>query len=519
VEVYEFLALLRKHWVSILLIAALAVAGAMSATLIATPTYQAKSQVFVSVSTGGSASDLLQGSSFTQNRVQSYTDMVTSPRVLIPVIRLLGLSTTPDQLAKSITADSPLGTVLINVTVTDKKPQVASDVANATADSLGTQVTALEKPAGSQPSPVRISTLRTATVPTVPATPTVKRNLALGLLLGLTLGIVLAVLRDMLDTKVRSEVDIQKVTDASVIARIGYDDDAPQHPLIVQSSPHSHRSEAFRRLRTNLQFLDIEDRPKTIVVTSSLPGEGKSTTAINLAITLADSGSRVALIDADLRRPSIAEYMGLEGEVGLTTVLIGQAAITDAIQPWGNGSLHVLTSGQVPPNPSELLGSRSMANLLEQLASQYDMVLIDTPPLLPVTDAAILATITGGALVVAAADTVQRQQLADGLGSLDDVDARVLGVVLNRLKGKQGDAYSYYDYASTETRAGSESKQTRTATSDPTQQSDSLAGKGPSPSQSDPGHTAEIDTKAVRTSRSDEGNSLVLNATGVDPDQ
>jgi capsular exopolysaccharide synthesis family protein len=519
VELHDYLAIVSKRWVSILLITALAVAGAMSGTLLSTPTFEASSQVFVSLSTGGSTADLLQGSSFTQNRVTSYTDMVTSPRVLIPVIKQLGLPISPDQLAMSITADSPPNTVLINIRVTDESPQVASDVANATADSLGTQVDSLEKPAGTQPSPVHISSLRTATVPTVPATPNPKRNLAIGLLLGMLLGFGVAVLREALDTRVRSEADVQKVTDASMIARIGFDDDAAQHPLIVQSSPRSHRSEAFRRLRTNLQFLDIADRPKTIVLTSSLPGEGKSTTAINLAITLADAGSRVALVDADLRRPSIAEYMGLEGEVGLTTVLIGLASMQDAIQPWGDRNLHVLTSGEVPPNPSELLGSRSMANLLQQLTNQYDMVLIDTPPLLPVTDAAILAKITGGALVIAAADSLHRQQLADGLGSLHDVDARVLGVVLNRLAHKQTDAYSYYDYASTGTRAGSKTKQTRPPTSGPTPRRFSRGGTRRSQSQSDAGQATDIDRHAVRTSSPDEEDSLALRTTGVDPDQ
>src|SRR5674476_117794 len=183
----------------------LAVAGAMGASLLATPTYQANSQVFVSVISGGSTSDLLQGSNFTLNRVKSYTDMVTSPRVLIPVIQRLSLHTTPDQLASSISADSPLDTVLINVTVTNKDPQLASDVANATADSLGTQVTALEKPTGAQASPVHISSLRTATVPTVPTTPKLKLNLALGLLIGITLGFLTAIFREVLDTKVRSE--------------------------------------------------------------------------------------------------------------------------------------------------------------------------------------------------------------------------------------------------------------------------------------------------------------------------
>jgi len=494
-ELHDYLAIMRKRWVSMLLVAALVVAVAMAATLLATPTYQAKSQVFVSVSTGGNTADLLQGSNFTQNRVKSYSDMVTSPRVLTPVIEQLGLKATPDQLATSITSDSPLDTVLINITVTSTSPRMASDVANAAADSLGTQVTALEKPTGSQPSPVRISTLRTATVPTAPATPKPARNIGLGLVLGLLLGFGLALLRETLDTRVRSEADVERVTDASVIARIGYDDDATRHPLIVQSNPHSHRSEAFRSLRTNLQFLDIADRPKTIVVTSALPGEGKTTTAINLAITLADAGARVALVDADLRRPSIAEYMGLEGEVGLTTVLIGQVDVQDAVQPWGQSNLHVLPSGQVPPNPSELLGSASMATLLETLAGKYDMVLIDTPPLLPVTDAVILAKITGGALVVAGADTLHRQQLAAGLGSLEAVGARVLGVVLNRLKDKQGDAYSYYDYTSAPASGTRAHAKTR----------------------ADPSKRAETDTLPV--TRSDDGNPLALSAPGVDPER
>ena len=446
-ELHDYLGILRKRWLSILIVTAVAVGGAAIWTQVATPAYQADSQVFVSVNTGGNTSDLIQGSAFTQSRVKSYTDLVTRPRVLIPVIEQLRLTTSPAVLAQSITAENPLDTVLINISVTDTNPARAADVANAVAESLGAQVTLLEKPAGRELSSVRVSSTQTATVPTVASTPKAKTNLALGLLLGLGLGIALALLQEALDTKVRTEADIQKVTDASVIARIPYDSEAPAHPLIVQSSPHGHRSEAFRRLRTNLQFLELADRPKTIVVTSSLTGEGKTTTAINLAISLADAGTRVALVDADLRRPSVAEHMGLEGAVGLTTVLIGRTDLADAMQPWGDGGLHVLPSGEVPPNPSELLGSRSMSKLLEQLASSYDVVLIDTPPLLPVTDAAILAKITGGALVVAAANIVHRQQLADGLGSLRDVGASVLGVVLNRIPAGRHAAATYYDSA------------------------------------------------------------------------
>ena len=201
--------------------------------------------------------------------------------------------------------------------------------------------------------------------------------------------------------------------------------------------------------------------PQSIVITSSLPGEGKSTTSINVAITLADAGTRVALVDADLRRPSVAKYMGLEGSVGLTTVLIGRASVEDVIQPWGNGFLHVLPAGQVPPNPSELLGSLAMAHLLEKLTSQYDVVIIDTAPLLPVTDAAILSKLTGGALLVVGADKLHRSQLAESVGALETVGARILGIVVNRQKRKQSDQYAYYDYTPTPATAADSGRTSR----------------------------------------------------------
>ncbi|MCA1721071.1 MAG: CpsD/CapB family tyrosine-protein kinase [Actinobacteria bacterium] len=214
----------------------------------------------------------------------------------------------------------------------------------------------------------------------------------------------------------------------------------------MQDKPRAARAEAFRQLRTNLQFLEVDEPVRSFVITSSVPKEGKSTTACNLAITLAQAGVRTLLIEGDLRRPRIADYLGLEGAIGVTNVLIGQVPLQDALQPWGNGTLSVLASGPLPPNPSELLASRGMHELLAEVEKSFDMVIIDAPPLLPVTDAAILSTMTGGALLGVRCRSTKRDQLRRAADALEAVDARVLGAVLNMVPRRGPDAYYSYGY-------------------------------------------------------------------------
>lgn len=445
--------IVRRAWASILGLTLTGGVVGLVVSLTAAPVYTATSQAFVSVSgTSDTANDLLQGSSFTVRQVKTYTELVTSPRVLQPVIDELGLPETPAKLGTRVTARSPIDTVLINITVADGSPELAASIADAIANSLATVVTELETPPDGGRSPVQLSTVRAATVPDSPTSPNLALNVVLGILIGVVMGVGTAVLRELLDTRVRTVEDVGALTNSAVIGLIAYEPAAPDYPLIVQVSPQSMRAEAFRRLRTNLQFLAVEGMSNAIVMTSALPGEGKSTTTINLAITLADAGQRVALVDADLRRPSMAKYMGIEGSVGLTTVLIGRAGVDDVVQPWGNGNLDVITSGQIPPNPSELLGSRRMAAFVEELTSRYDVVLIDTSPLLPVTDGAILARLVGGAVVVVGAGTIHRAQLEDALETLSTVNAKILGMVVNRVPVRGGGAYaySYYEYTTDE---------------------------------------------------------------------
>jgi capsular exopolysaccharide synthesis family protein len=444
VELKDYIRVIRKRWRIIMAAMLVVLAGAAAATALSPRIYEAKTQLFVSTSGGNDTSALLQGSNFTQQRVKSYADVITTPKVLNPVIESLGLNTTAANLGKQITATVPLDTVLIEVAVTSTNPSVAASVAYAVGYEFTRTVADLENVADGKASPVKVTIVSTPMTPTSPISPKPTRNLALGVVLGLLLGLGLALLRDLLDTTIKGERDCAEVTDATVIGGIAFDPEAPKRPLIVQANPHSPRAEAFRTLRTNLQFVDAANHPRSIVLTSSLPGEGKTTTAANLAITMAAGGARVCIIEGDLRRPRLLEYMGMDGSLGLTNVLIGRADLGEALQQFSDTSVYVLGSGSVPPNPSELLGSNAMRETVHELESRFDLVIIDAPPLLPVTDAAVLSTITGGTVVVVGAGMVNRDQLSKSLQSLEAVQGRVLGLVMNLLPTKGGDAYSYY---------------------------------------------------------------------------
>jgi len=444
VELKDYIRIIRKRWRIIVAAMLVVLAGAALATALSPKVYEAQTQLFVSTSGGSDSGALLSGSSFTQQRVKSYADVITTPKVLDPVIQTLKLDTTAEKLGTQITATVPLDTVLIEVAVTNTDPRLAAQVADAVGNQFTKTVADLESVSGTTSSPVKVTVVSAPIVPTTPISPKPTRNLALGVVLGLLLGLGLALLRDLLDTTIKGEKDCAEVTDATVIGSIAFDPDAPKHPLIVQADPHSPRAEAFRTLRTNLQFVDVANHPRSIVFTSSLPGEGKTTTVANLAITMAASGARVCVIEGDLRRPRLLEYMGMDGSFGLTNVLIGQADLSDVLQQFTDTGVYVIGAGSVPPNPSELLGSAAMIKTLRELESRFDVVIIDTPPLLPVTDAAVLSTIAGGTVVVVGAGRVDRDHLARSLQSLDAVKGRVLGLVLNMLPTKGADAYSYY---------------------------------------------------------------------------
>lgn len=445
-DLNESLRILRRNWLIVLsaTLAGLLLGGAVS--VLVKPTYTSSTQLFVAIQSSGSVQELQQGNTFSQSRVQSYAKTITTPAVLQPVIETLGLEQSPEQLAKRVKATTDLNTVLIGISVDDTSPVQAAATAQAVADSLIKVVDVLERPKAGGTSPVSLSIVTPAEAPSEPSAPNTRLYLLIGLVIGLTLGVASALLRSMLDNRIRGEVDLRRISDAPLLGGIAFDNDATKKPLLTQAPHQSPRAEAFRQLRTNLQFANFAGKAKTLLVTSSLPGEGKSTTATNLAIAMAQAGQSVCLIDADLRRPMINEYLGLDRNAGLTTALVGAGEINDLLQPWGEDNLFVLTSGQIPPNPSELLGSDEMDALIRRLEHAFDVVIIDAPPLLPVTDAAVLSQHVGGVLIVVGSHRARQQDLEKSLAALNMVGANLLGIVLNRLPAKGPDAYTYGYY-------------------------------------------------------------------------
>lgn len=431
----DYFNVLRKNWLIIIVSTLLLLGGAAAWTFTRTPQYEATTQLFVSVRSGdSSAGELTQGSAYAQQAVASYMEIADSAIVLDTVREELDLTESRRELAKRISADSPQGTVLINIRATDPDPQQAALISDTTSAVLAEVITdQLEGVSSESPARVQIDIVQPADVPDAPITPRVWLNLILGLVGGLALGITIALFRNILDTKVRTPEDVTTLTDLPVIGRIGRNPESSSDPLVAFTDPMSPLSEPYRALRTNLRYMMVDGSLNRVVITSATSGDGKSTIAANLAIVMADAGARTLLIDGDLRKPNVAQLFGIEGGVGLSDLLIGSVTQEEVIQQWGPRDVYLLPAGRIPPNPSELLSSEAMKQLLTEVFAAYDYVIIDAPPALSVTDPAILSRLTAGALVVVSAGRTRKGDLTEALGSIAQINGHVLGIIMNRI--------------------------------------------------------------------------------------
>jgi non-specific protein-tyrosine kinase len=273
----------------------------------------------------------------------------------------------------------------------------------------------------------------------------------LAAVVGAMLAVGVAFLVEYLDDTIKTPDDVSRVSGLSTLGAIARSREAAEGPgrqLIARLHSKAPEAEAYRTLRTNIQFCSVDKPVRTLLVTSAMPTEGKSTTAANLAVVMAQTGQRVVLVDTDLRRPVMHKVFGVPNNTGLTTALLAgeKVSLDGQLQPTEVENLSLLTSGPIPPNPSELLGSQRMAHLVEQLSDEADLVIFDSPPVLAVTDAAVLGRQVDGVLLVVDAGETREPALAQATAELQKTGATVLGAALNKLDTRRGGYYYYYYY-------------------------------------------------------------------------
>ncbi len=360
-----YLQVLRERWKLVLIALVLGIGGAAAFTATATPLYSSQVTLFVSAQLDPTdPTGAYQGSLLSEQKVKSYVELLSSQRLSQDVIAATRRAHHTRKVVARNNGDISARHGALDRDGDRPSPARAQLLANSLGVQFGLLVADLERPANGKAPSVTARVVQRAQLSTSPVSPKPVRNIGLGAALGLLVGLGAAFARNALDTSVKSAEQLERVTGVPNLGTIAFDPKVRKRPLIVQEHPQAPRSEAFRQIRTSLQFIDVDRPNKMIVVTSSLPEEGKTTTLCNLAIAMAQAGNKVALVEADLRRPRAANYLGLEGAVGLTSVLAGQASLDDALQTWGDDLFSVLASGPVPPNPSELLASDRMRKLL-----------------------------------------------------------------------------------------------------------------------------------------------------------
>lgn len=457
-ELAHYLRIFRAHWLGVVLLTVAGIVVAFAWTAIQPRVYSADSTAIIQADTGASGNDLGMASLanvVAQGKVKTYVDLGTSRSVAERVIDELALDTSPEALVGSVSVSNPLDTVNLRVTASASTPEAARDLAEGWVRAMSLEVNSLETGDIDTRGATYLTPVDSARLPSSPSSPNVRLALAIGGLIGLVGGIAYAILRYTLDRRIRSVDGVEQATGVAVVGTIPVEKTFTADNRLIpfdggnsRNSSNAHLfgiAESMRELRTNIQFMDVDHPPRVIVLTSPLPGDGKSTTASNLAITLAANGQRTILIDGDLRRPMVSTVFNLPAGAGLSDVLAGRAELADVAQPIGqNRNLVVVGAGKIPPNPSEVLGSERMRELLAAL-SQQATVIIDAPPLIPVTDAAVLANRADGAIVVTTVGKTTFEVLGKALGNLERAGARALGIVLNRVPRK-GAGAAYYGY-------------------------------------------------------------------------
>lgn len=498
----KLLRLVRYHWALIIVCIQVGVAAGALLAVWTPRAYTASSDVFVQVTGGSSTSDVAAATNFSQQQARNFSTVATREVVLSPVIEKLQLDTSIARLRDQITTTVPLNSTMITISATASTPDDAASIANAVATQLTAVVPDLTPQVFGE-SPVRLQVIEGAVSPNRPSSPNTPLYLFLGLLGGLVLASAAVVTRGLVGTKVHSVAQATEITAASLLGAIVYDKSAIREPIPLFSDSWSLRAEEYRQLRANLRFLQPGEDHKLFVVTSSVPGEGKTTTSANIAVSLAAAGMHVGLVEADLRRPTLPDTLDLSDALGLTDVLAGEATIDECLQEWGPDGLEVMVAGDAAPNPSELLESARAGEVFRELRDRFDVLIVDSPPLTAVSDSAVLARQFGGAVLVVGSRRVRVRELQRAVDLLRGVGATIEGVVVNFASVPRGSRYEY-SYSAPERK--------------PFRKTTSVTPSGERVPQEPPAASDESGTLPRRTTRARPGGSPESSSRGVPAD-
>ena len=451
----EQLAVIRRGWPLVVAATVLAAVVAFLVTSSMPKVYEAQAKLIVGQSLNSPTPDInvIMAS---QRLSQTYAELVTTRPIVTRVIDTLDLPDDPDQLKTRIIAEAPGNSLYVTILAQDASPEGAARIANELAAELIKAAPAIVVTAPGEEPPRLLTVVEPAIPDSSPVAPRVLLTTFLAALVAALAAIGLVAAREYLNDTVRTDRDVETATGAATLAQIERIHGAGANRMRMYSlatllSPRSNAAESFRTLRTSLDFASIDKNLRSIVVTSSVPGEGKTTVAGNLAVVYAQAGRRVILVDADFRQPTVADTFRLTGTLGLTDLLRNDGLLlASVLQATEEPLLRILASGPPPPNPAELLGTERMRVVLELILANADVVIFDTPPL-SVTDGAVLAAEADGTLLVVRVGKVRRNTLAARREALSRVGARLLGVVLNDTPRQQD--FGYYPKSVPETKS------------------------------------------------------------------
>lgn len=443
------LGVLRANWWVICVCAFLGGVAASAWSFAQTPTYASNATLYVTSGSDDNAQAAYQGSLASQQRVASYAKLVSSDVIVNDALSRTGLAMSTSDAKRALSATTTPQTVLLTIRAKTDDPFESAELANGVASAMSRFVETLEVPSAGGEALAKLTVVSDAKPNEKPVSPQYSQNVAFGLLLGAVLGVAGTFVRSRLDSRVRTGGEASSVSGSELLGNIPSDSRIAERGVVEFDSGWG-AAELYRKLRTNLSYVNVDSGVARIAISSSVSGEGKTTTAINLAIAMAEDGNRVLLLDGDLRNPSIARILGMSESVGFTDMLRGSAVPADVVQTTNFDRLDFLGVGSIAPNPAELLGSNRASEIAESFLSDYDYVIVDTSPVLPVTDALLVSQWVDGVLLVVRQGVTKRSDLSRSSAELGRVGARILGVVVNCVGRTESYGYGYGTYSSAE---------------------------------------------------------------------